>query len=131
MRARMTILVLAVLFGSSVARAEAEFEEFKRISSEILWRSARIADNLAPHGTPIVPASVPERKTNGTDAELCADLHVVEVILRRKQELLAKKVLSHKEQWVAEFAEMVTAMQEINISMLRSVNPKRVAQCGA
>ena len=130
MCARMVALIL-LLFGSvTMARAETEFEEFQRVSDRIVWLLLRMNDNLIPN-RPIVPESIPEWKTSGTDQELCADIREAETMIRRKKELLARKVLAHKDAWVAEFSSAVAMMQETQLSMLRNLYPERSDKCKA
>ena len=133
MCARMIAFALTLLLGSVVmSKAETEFEEFQRVSDRIIWLLARMNDNLVPNQPrPLVPDSIPEWKTSGTDQELCTDIREAEVMIRRKKELLARKVLAHKDAWAAEFSSAVAMMQETQLSMLRNLYPERSDKCKA
>ena len=133
MCARMIAFALTLLLGSAViSKAETEFDEFQRVSDRIIWLLARMNDNLVPNQPrPLVPDSIPEWKTSGTDQELCGDIREAEVMIRRKKELLARKVLAHKDAWVAEFSSAVAMMQETQLSMLRNLYPERSDKCKA
>ena len=96
MYARIVTLIIVVLFATG-AWAESEIDEYQRILGEINSLIARMTDNLVPLEKSQIPESLPRRKSNGTDVELCADVARAEAIVRRLRELQANNVLANKE----------------------------------